>query len=147
MKILAVTIGAIGLLLGSSCEKRALNAAPGNADNSTAQTEAQLIENRNQLELVLSAQRKRMDEIRGEIAHAQDALSEIKPKIEKLDAVKKQMTADIIRLKERWESEMEGIQEAPGRPFHEILHEMSRKMEQLLQENEDLKRKLGAGAR
>lgn len=144
MKIFPVIVAAIGLLLGISCERRGSTASPKPSGSPAEQTEEQLTGRRNQLVEDLSKEKKRMDDLRGEILKVEDALAEIRPKLERLDAAKKKMTEDVIQLKRRWEKEIEGFHEAPSRPIHEIFHEMTRKVDQLLQENEDLKRKLEA---
>lgn len=108
---------------------------------------SQLVEKHKQLKAEASALEMREHELQSEISAMEAAITELKPKLERLDAEKKQMFEDGMKLKKRWERETEGIHEAPSRPIHELFRDMTHKVDQLLQENQELKLKLEAAGK
>ena len=117
------------------------DAAPGNAHPPTS-NEPQLAGNKEQLASEMASHKSHVARLQSEIAAMKVELDEIRTQLKLLDAEKKQMFEDGMKLKNQWQSETAGILENPSRPIHEIFREMTQKMDQLLQENQELKRKL-----
>lgn len=139
-------VATIGVLLSVSCGERESAASPGVSDRPAEPTESQLLETKDQLESEVSEQRLRLHELHRDISQLNEILDEIRPQLQLLDAEKKLMLDDVMRLREQVEIETEGFIEAPNRPINEYFRETIQKMDQLLQENQELKRKLEAAA-
>ncbi len=143
MKILSIHCALIGIFISSSCEKKHPQTSPGLPNSPVPETEAQLIEKKRRMVSASSEQRDRMEVLKSEIQQARKQCDDLKLKMEFLESVKKQINEDFMELKKRLDKEAEGIH-TDSVPIREYLRDLKVEMDRLLQENEDLKRKLDA---
>jgi predicted nucleic acid-binding Zn-ribbon protein len=142
MKPLTIIVATIGFLLIPSCEKRESPASPKTSKSPTGTTESELIETKGQMASVLDEQKSRITLLERDISEMKEFYDKYKSELAFLDAEKKKMMDDGLKLKKRWEQETQGIFCELSRPIHEQFRELTQRMDQLLQENQELKRKL-----
>jgi DNA anti-recombination protein RmuC len=142
MKNFQVIIATIGFLVSGSCEKRAPANSPKNLNGLDGLTEPQLIESKKQLENEIDSQKARIMELERDISELEMYRDDLRPRLEQVEEEKKQMISDMVKLRDRWAREIEGIAEEPSRPIHETFRLMTEQMEHLLQENQELRQKL-----
>jgi predicted nucleic acid-binding Zn-ribbon protein len=142
MKPLPLSVASLGFLLILSCEKQESPAAQMTSNIPTGNTEPELIETKERLRTALSERKSRIASLEAEISTMKEYLDELQSNLALLDAEKKKMMDDGLKLKKRWEQETEGIICEMSRTIPEQFRELTQKMDQLLQENQELKRKL-----
>ena len=142
MKILSIGCAALMITLYGSCEKRDSQSGPTSSKISTLPTEPQLLGKKRQLESEVSEMKNQMTVLERDIAAMQQHFDEIQPKLKLLEAEKMQMVDDWTKLSKRWEKETAGIHCELSSPIHEMFRDVTRKMDQLLQENQEMKQKL-----
>jgi chromosome segregation ATPase len=142
MKSIPISVTSLGFLLILSCEKQESPAAPKTSNIPSGITEPELIETKEQLGTALSEKKSRIASLESEISTMKEQYDELKSQLDFLDAEKKKMLDDVLNLKKRKEQETLGIMEDLDRPIHEVFRDMIKKMDQLIQENQELKRKL-----
>jgi peptidoglycan hydrolase CwlO-like protein len=135
----------VAIPLIAACEKRAPEKNPHDPKPAGAgPTESQLKEAKKRLETEVTAEKRRITELDRDIQELRQELDERNAELKYLEEEKKRIAIDLKKLKERWTKETEGIDGCVDRPIHEIFRSVYERMDQMLRENEELKKRLKA---
>ncbi|MCF7675116.1 MAG: hypothetical protein K9N23_22690 [Akkermansiaceae bacterium] len=137
------------LCFSASCGKRETTAPDPSeppAVESTAEAEAARIAELNARTHRLGGEIERLKSdklgFRRQIAELEAIRSEVKDELDWAAAQKEQLSKEVEELRKRRKTELEGLLEHDVRPLEEVVKRMTREINQLLEENRDLKRKL-----
>ena len=94
-------------------------------------------------------QRKELEaaEFESEIADLKKLLEDINPRLQLLETEKARISEQWKNSKLKLDAELKGLLEEPSVPLHETFRRMSERMEKLMEENEELKRRIEGDSR
>ena len=139
MKTHSILIASLGLLIIASCDKKEI-VSPQSQD-----TVKQLEEKKQQLTDNLENDYERITIIHREIQELEIRRDGISAELSQITTLKKQLTQEIENLKKKWEAETVGLLDGENASRETIavgIHQLSSKLDQLIQENKTLKEKI-----